>query len=395
MSNRWCNTSIIMIEYPHLDTSYVPDFFEDRGPAEYFHGRTKVLDNFGKLLERATQTNRGTILLIQGAPGVGKTALLHELEKLALASGWGTTKNKMYPPALWNPSDLRKSLGQKIRAKFSGTGGIGIQVAQIGVKTEWAQTTTLNILGSGKKPLLLDLDEAQTMGTTNAPPSDLAKVATNVLDAIHNGKLGRPVILITAGLGATEEALRSLGISRFKGGCFIELRALGKESERSVILDWLTKDGGAKGDPTAWIDAIAQETHGWPQHITAYGDAAARQIKKDQGRMTPAGLEAVSRIGKCRREAYYKQRVVEFRPDQIRCLTMSVMDIPQGKSGEYRDIISSLTREYDDISEAKKLFDLSIEKGILEKCKTGYAVSIPSMHTWLKEEYGLRNESAS
>ncbi len=31
---------------------------------------------------------------------------------------------------------------------------------------------------------------------------------------------------------------------------------------------------------------------------------------------------------------------------------------------------------------------ISLDKGILEKRKTGYAVSILSMHTWLKKEYG-------
>ncbi|MCY4204732.1 MAG: hypothetical protein OXE92_03290, partial [Bacteroidetes bacterium] len=141
-------------------------------------------------------------------------------------------------------------------------------------------------------------------------------------------------------------------------GCFVELGALGKKAERAVIHDWLTKNGGAKGDPTPWIDAITQKTHGWPQHITIYGEAAAKQIKKDQGHMTPSGLETVSRVGMERREAYYEQRVVEFRPDQIRCLTISVMDSSQEEPAEYRNILSLLTKEYDE-DEAKKLFDLS------------------------------------
>ncbi|MCY4157986.1 MAG: hypothetical protein OXF48_00030 [Bacteroidetes bacterium] len=376
-----------MSDFPHPKASHIPDFLEDRGPAEYFHGRTKILDNFGKLLERAVQTNRGTVFLIQGAPGAGKTALLHELEKLGLASGWETPKKKMYPSALWTPGELRKSFGQNIRAKFSGTGGIGIQVAQIGVKTEWTQATTLNILSSGKKPLLLKLDEAQTIGTTNAPPSNLAGVATNVLDAIHNGELGRPVILMAAGLGQTEEAFRLLGISRFRGGCFVELGALSKDSERAVIHDWIIKEGDAKRDPTPWIDAIAQETHGWPQHITAYGDAAARQIQKDKGRMTPEGLEVVYRVGKQRREAYYRQRIGKFYGDQLQCLASSISNNPLGEPISRLAIISSLAKTYDD-DKAEDLLKDFIEKGILEKGGKGLSISIPSMHTWLKEEYG-------
>ncbi len=81
---------------------------------------------------------------------------------------------------------------------------------------------------------------------------------------IHNGDVGRPVILLAAGLGMSEASFGELGISRFRGGCFVELGALEKDSERAVIQDWLVKEGGAKGNPTPWIDQIAQKTHGWP-----------------------------------------------------------------------------------------------------------------------------------
>ncbi|MCY4204776.1 MAG: hypothetical protein OXE92_03515 [Bacteroidetes bacterium] len=375
-----------MSDFPHPKASHIPDFLEDRGPAEYFHGRTKILDNFGKLLERAVQTNRGTVFLIQGAPGAGKTALLHELEKLGLASGWETPKKKMYPSALWTPGELRKSFGQNIRAKFSGTGGIGIQVAQIGVKTEWTQATTLNILSSGKKPLLLKLDEAQTIGTTNAPPSNLAGVATNVLDAIHNGELGRPVILMAAGLGQTEEAFRLLGISRFRGGCFVELGALSKDSERAVIHDWIIKEGGAKGDPVPWIDMIAQKTHGWPQHISAYGDAAAKQIEKDNGNMTSAGLEVVYKLGKDRCESYYKQRAEKISRKERGSLAWLVENISVEGGIDKEDIEAALSQEYDS-DKARDLFKRLLERGILHSQDGVYTIPIPSMRTWLISNY--------
>jgi len=42
-----------MTEHPYLDTSHIPDFVDDRGPAEYFHGRAKILDSFKKLLHQS------------------------------------------------------------------------------------------------------------------------------------------------------------------------------------------------------------------------------------------------------------------------------------------------------------------------------------------------------
>ena len=54
----------------------------------------------------------------------------------------------------------------------------------------------LNILRNGKDPLLLKLDEAQRIGTIISRTNvDQFAIATDVLNAIHNGELNRPVIL--------------------------------------------------------------------------------------------------------------------------------------------------------------------------------------------------------
>ena len=48
--------------------------------------------------------------------------------------------------------------------------------------------------------------------------------------------------------------------------------------------------------------------------------------------------------------------------------------------------MSLLVNEYGE-SKAKELFDRFIEKGLLEESGIGYAVPIPSMPTWLTEDY--------
>ncbi len=270
-----------------------------------------MLSDFNKIIERAVQAKSGTTFVIQGAPGAGKSALLGECEKLAKGQGWKTVEIK--PPAFWDPSALRDFIGLR---KFSITGGslqIGPKnIASAAINVDWSRKTILKILRRGKQPLLLTLDEAQTLGTGNAPPSDHTGTAINVLDAIHNGKLNKPVVLVAAGLGTTVKAFGSLGISRFSGECLIELGALEKEAERAVIHDWLIKEGGAKGDPAAWIDAIAQETHGWPQHIVSYVEPALEQLAADNRGMTADGLNTVLEAGRNFRLAYYEQRADGF-----------------------------------------------------------------------------------
>lgn len=343
---------------------------------------------FKGLLERAMRGKSGTTFLIQGAPGVGKSALLYELERLALASGWETTKKKLYPPALWNPNELRSSIGKRTIPRItSGSAQVNLAgLAKAGVTAEWVQSTTLNVLSSGKEPLLLKLDEAQTLGTTNAPPSNLESAVTNVLDAIHNGELARPVILLAAGLGMTSEVFKSLGISRFAEECKINLGALSKEAERAVLQDWLKKEGGAKGDPTAWIDAIADKAHGWPQHIVSYANTAAKQIVKDGGDMTPEGLEAVFEVGMERREKYYEQRAEGFSRKERLSLAKLIGSVSPGEGLDKEDILSSLSQKYGP-NKAEKLFHLALQNGILHSYKGVYVIPIPSMHNWLMCNY--------
>ncbi len=145
------------------------------------------------------------------------------------------------------------------------------------------------MLKSGKGKLLLVLDEAQRLGKHKPP--DHAHRISNLLDAIHNGKIaGRPVMLAVAGLSATANAFEGMGVSRFKANCYVEPGPLKPDAEREVIKDWLKKEGRAKGDPAPWIDAIIQKTHGWPQHVAAYAESAAIHLRATGRQMTPEKL---------------------------------------------------------------------------------------------------------
>ena len=73
----------------------------DRGPSRYFHGRERIQHNFKELLRRATQAGGGTTFLIQGAPGVGKTALLYECGNHARAQEWKVVNIGV--ESLWKP----------------------------------------------------------------------------------------------------------------------------------------------------------------------------------------------------------------------------------------------------------------------------------------------------
>lgn len=358
----------------------------DRGPAKYFHGRKQILRAFKKLVGRATQAKSGTTFLIQGAPGAGKSALLHECGKQAASAGWEIAD--IDPLALWNPDELQQSLSLKKTFKLEGgSARVGIPgIGQAEVSAGRSPHTVKTLLREGNNPLLLTLDEAQTLGKKSDLPPDQAHTAGSVLNTIHNGRLDRSVILLAAGLGTTVESFRSFGVSRFAKQCLVELGALDKEAERAVIQDWLKKHARAKGDPTAWIDSIAQETHGWPQHILAYVETALDQLDASNGVMTVDGLRVVLEEGREERSKFYKHRARGFYREQLRGIARSIADIPPGSSIDRTVIMSSLLQDYSR-DEAERLFRQALYKGVLDERDNCYVIPIPSMHDWLVSNY--------
>ena len=145
--------------------SFTPDLPTatlERGEAKYFHGRGKILDNFKKLMDRAVKAKAGTTVVIQAAPGAGKTALLAECARIAEGRRWQTAE--IAPDEFFDPAELSKALRLPLPAKRqeTTTGG-SIQVLHGESTSEHHLPTTLDVLESGREPLLLLLDEAQTI----------------------------------------------------------------------------------------------------------------------------------------------------------------------------------------------------------------------------------------
>ena len=346
----------------------------DRGPATHFHGRKTILGDFDRLLEHYANNSSGGTFLIQGAPGAGKTALLYECARLAQNAGWRIAGiDGLFP--LWRPSALRL-------AQYEGD-----HLVDGGLVIDQGGGSVLEMLRGGVGPLLLKLDEAQRLEDLSRD-LDIRLLVGEILTAIHNGEVGRPLVLLAGGLGTTEDAFKALGISRFERRSFVELGRLDKDSERSIIHDWLTEEGGAKGDPTEWIDAIAQEAHGWPQHILSYVGPAVEYLHPHGGIMTPDGLATVLVAGRNFRGKYYERRAGGFAQEERHRLAKVFENIPAGGSTTREAILSFLSREYGDDT-AEKLFRWARHSGILQVVEGGrYGIPIPSMQDWLVENYG-------
>ena len=356
----------------------------DRGRARYFHGRDKIIANFNTICQNALEQQGGTTFLIQGSPGAGKTALLHELCDVARHHRWHVAT--IFPPALRDYQLMAQALGHEITTRTEshwkidakvGSGGKSYETLGIGAVSGVLAEAVPKSAG-----LLLEVDEAQDLSDYTQVPDTPDIKAT--LKAIHNGKLGRPVILLAGGLGLTQRAFYDLGISRFQARCLTYLERLSAKSERAVIRDWLVRGGEAKGDVGPWIDAIAQETDGWPQHIVSFAEPASQVIRQSEGMMTPQGLARVLDAGRVLKAGYYEQRCYGLEWEDQALLGALVYHAGKGRVWPVRSVERLFDiRSQSSGSSGVEVKNTALAKGVLATTRKGLHIPIPSMEDWL------------
>ena len=254
--------------------------------------------------------------------------------------------------------------------------------------------TPLELIQKGKKPLLLILDEAQHLGEDSRITGEYKDDVRYLLDQIHNGKLGRPVILLAGGLGLTEEAFVALGISRMAEDCKFDMEPLEKEEEIAVVEDWLKKAGGATEDVTHWIDTITTETYQWPRHVDSYARNAAQILKANGGRMTPELLRLVMEKGRANRMEYYQARLSPFIAEERRSLSGIMLASSKEGAIEQTGAVEQLSKEYG-AEKAEELFFRAVRKGVLHfnTALGSYSVPIPSLREYIIRNFPPKEQS--
>jgi len=249
------------------------------------------------------------------------------------------------------------------------------------------------------EPLLLVLDEVQTLG--RRLDSDKTNLLEDTLERIHNGKLAKPVVLACGGLGISSQVFARLGISRFKGRCLVNLGRLSEVNERAVIRDWLVKAGGAQeAGIQPWITAIAQETHGWPQHIAFYAQTAAKRLKARNGQVVQEDLEAVLKQGRGGKRVYYEKRLeyLNYSGAKVLATLLQRVSISDSLNLLQTTLVDKLV-ETGSMSQkdAERVFNYALNKGVLSNAGTEtpfhYDIPIPSMKAYLLEIFGLERKS--
>ena len=330
---------------PDLDALRRFSKLSDREATPYFGGRAHEIDlvecALDSILDRAREghwrPSGGETILFQGAPGAGKSALLHHLVREwrsvgqeapvvvdTDASHYADKRTlakrvaKAVDPAL--AAQFRRSVATRSSTTKSLSGGVP-GVATGGASTERSRQEAvapdepaledvMEAVSKSRRTIVLVLDEAQILESFDADSM------RSVITSLHMGSHGGSLLPVFAGLAHSGTVLRDCGISRFSRGHDRTLAALSFD-EAAEIVHLMLDECRVLGDQETkrqWAHALANESCGWPQHLHVAMQALAAQLLAAS---TPGGLEAVGsgfgvavlRESALARDEYYERRI--------------------------------------------------------------------------------------
>ena len=366
----------------------------DRDDVRYFVGRDDEQATFDAALAETVRRDigdlGGALLLYQGAPGAGKTALLGHLRAtrsdralfVTLPEGQLSSTEKML-------AGVRAVAERDVARGYAAAAAHDIlallRAPETGRKVaSHASTATL-----AKTPVVLLIDEAQALGEAHG----------ECLRDIHRGTCGVKMLAVLAGLGHTERTVRSIrGMSRLAGNFVFQMTPLScAESTRSVraMLDEFDVTG-AERHLARLATKVADDSYGWPQHLRAAMQVAAAELARADGDASAVDLERVATAARERRADYYLKRVEGslLEDEEPALLVQTVHDARFSKPVGLVDLHRVYRRaaERHGIGEAdrptpERYVDAMLERGIIQRQRGGFSVPIPSMGDWILGEY--------
>ena len=320
----------------------------DRTAPVVFAGRDAEFELLDHAVEGVQRGEDGHTVVIQGAPGAGKTALMREYGVRLIAAG--DESKRAVVPVLLRPSDLdeppmaivqgvdRQFCEFEATGRWGGTKNRIINGAATAVNALFATFTKRNFnefKATAKAPnsllvafddylsfrfdrrdstIVFLVDEAQNL-------NDTAHVRSH-LDVLHSGMHGRTQALLACfGLENTTDRLRDLGLSRLASEHSRSIRTLsGDEAERVVTgtLEMALADYAFQDSPfdevgrSRWVEGAAAvilaESSDFPQHLTN-GCRALARIVLDRGIGDSPPIEQLREQCRESRREYYNARL--------------------------------------------------------------------------------------
>ena len=387
---------------------------EDREPPLVFVGRDEPIEDIEYALRRSREsgTTLSNIKIVQGAPGTGKTSLLHHI------AGRYEDEPTVVPvpfsgDVLTNPIAVvsgflsacglsANALSRAFSEKKEGRHGL----RWLGMSVERGTTvqSPLEQLNNGVPiwdvlddfleiptgtVFLLLIDEAQRIERDAGSEKNL--VATQ----LHDGNTGALVVVsVFAGLSDTASQLAHVGISRPPETSVHHLDRLSPPEAEEVVAGFLDhEDFGlslvAREDRDRLAQLLAQVSEGYPRHLHSYLRGIAKECVADNG--AQIDLEKVLAHGHSMRIHFCETRLrMANLGDYQRALFNFVRDNPDRSSMSAHDLIDLAVTLGMSRADANRAHAYAIHCGVLDM-KPNIALNegavhfpIPSFHTYMQ-----------
>ena len=332
----------------------------ERSDPLVFAGRERIIaETLGRTDVLPPTGDWGNTVLIEGAPGVGKTALLREISRQAQAVGATT----LVQPDVPQPDDIEtiyaelaaglvETPASVARTTQTTTKGISVGPAALRGSRQSGATVAPPRLASphavaalrGDKPwrpsdkAVVFVDEVQNVVPDSA--------AAGLLRALHTQQ-SIPVLMVCAGLSNSRAAMERAGVSRIGAANTFRLGRLPLAIAVDCVrrtLD-IVRQQGLSGDDAAtdrWSQRLASASDGWPRHLQNYLRACWLTLHGQQApSLDTADLDAAISRGDEFRESYYFERV-EFAKVPFEVLAALYHRISAGESLDTFDAVAVL-----------------------------------------------------
>lgn len=371
-------------------------------------GRTQEVARFEATLTRLTQGRSAQCPLIIGLRGVGKTVLLNEFGRRAVARDWVVVEHELRlagdlfatttrlvrdallqiaPPSAWRAAARRVSgLLRTLEVSYSvaGLSIAGLPAGEGGrghATMDMAQDLTDLLLGLGEaareheRGVTLLFDELQfaTLEPLGALVTALHKLAQRQL----------PVTLVAAGLPQTRGVLAEAASYSERMFTPLEVGALSDGDARRALADPAAEEGVEYSD--AALDIAVEFTDGYPYFLQVFGDhvwqqaRSARVSADDAERAAPLVRSSLDR-------GFFVFRADRLPVAQRRYLR-AMADVAEREVSS-RDIADRLGMTSS--AQAGQTRDALIRKGLIYSPRLGYAAfSVPQFDDYLRRHFEL------
>lgn len=304
----------------------------DRAAPVHFAGRRDELDH---ILVNARHPAAGNTMVVQGAPGAGKTSLLREAATRFREAG-GQALLYDAPWSKDGEDDVIRDIavaaldldpGVFATTEQSAKTANGSVAGVSGSVTKTVRTPPLELtrwtafvrryrdMATASRSVLVLVDESQNLDDD----------AGELIHALHT-QSDFPFTLVCGGLSDTKDRLRDIGVSRLGGDAILRVGALTYDEARDSVretlhwtLDRCTQPPVRHGADhlERWTNELAEASLGWPQHVASYLSgawralASAERLDLDDKRNLGAALDR----GRALCRDYYQGRIEASQTD--------------------------------------------------------------------------------